>query len=46
MSDVHAGELYMLADDPDEDMNIYTEFSHSVLMRKMDSLPYVGFNPF
>lgn len=36
----------MLADDPDEDVNIYSEISHRVLMRKMDGLPYVRFNAF
>ncbi|KAM6924014.1 iduronate 2-sulfatase [Xenentodon cancila] len=40
LSDVHAGELYMLADDPGEDSNIYSQSNHCVLMRKMDTLPY------
>ncbi|XP_019111475.2 iduronate 2-sulfatase [Larimichthys crocea] len=38
VSDVHAGELYMLADDPGQDKNIYSGFDHSVMMRKMASL--------
>ncbi|KAM4555558.1 iduronate 2-sulfatase isoform 2-T2 [Odontesthes bonariensis] len=40
VSDVHAGELYMLADDPGQDRNIYSESDHSVMMRKMASLPH------
>ncbi|XP_037636548.1 iduronate 2-sulfatase [Sebastes umbrosus] len=37
--DVHAGELYMLADDPGQDENIYSDSDHSVMMTKMASLP-------
>ncbi|KAM9741629.1 iduronate 2-sulfatase [Menidia menidia] len=40
VSDIHAGELYMLADDPGQDVNIYNETEHSVVMRKMASLPH------
>ncbi|XP_035525628.1 iduronate 2-sulfatase [Morone saxatilis] len=40
VSDVHAGELYMLAGDPGQDENIYSEPDHSVMMRKMASLPH------
>ncbi|XP_072252312.1 iduronate 2-sulfatase isoform X2 [Leuresthes tenuis] len=40
VSDIHAGELYMLPDDPGQDTNIYSELDHSVVMRKMDSLPH------
>ncbi|KAM7389019.1 hypothetical protein PAMP_023019 [Pampus punctatissimus] len=40
VSDVHAGELYMLADDPGQNNNIYDEFDHSV-MRKMINQPYI-----
>ncbi|KAK2849511.1 hypothetical protein Q5P01_009345 [Channa striata] len=39
VSDIHAGELYILADDPSEDNNIYTDSNHSVIMRKMAGLP-------
>lgn len=39
VSDVHAGELYMLADDPGQDKNIYSVFDHSLMMAKMTSLP-------
>lgn len=40
VSDVHAGELYMLTSDPGQDNNIYSDSDHSVLMRKMASLPH------
>ncbi|KAM7417134.1 hypothetical protein PAMA_016984 [Pampus argenteus] len=40
VSDVHAGELYMLGDDPSQDNNIYDEFDHSVMMRKMINQPH------
>ncbi|XP_074503995.1 iduronate 2-sulfatase [Sebastes fasciatus] len=39
VSDVHAGELYMLAGDPGQDENIYSDSDHSVMMTKMASLP-------
>lgn len=43
VSDVHAGELYMLEDDPSQDNNIYysifSDSDHTVVMRKMASLP-------
>ncbi|XP_026186257.1 iduronate 2-sulfatase isoform X2 [Mastacembelus armatus] len=39
VSDVHAGELYILADDPSEDNNVYSDFENSALMKKMSSLP-------
>ncbi|XP_061542367.1 iduronate 2-sulfatase [Phycodurus eques] len=42
VSDVHAGELYMLADDPGEDNNVYDDFEqHGVMMmwRKMKNVP-------
>ncbi|XP_078117245.1 iduronate 2-sulfatase isoform X2 [Sander vitreus] len=39
VSDVHAGELYMLADDPGQDHNIYSDFEPSVMLTKMASLP-------
>ncbi|XP_062332660.1 iduronate 2-sulfatase [Osmerus eperlanus] len=35
MSDVHAGELYMLEDDPGEDNNLYNATHHAMLLRKM-----------
>ncbi|XP_034094416.1 iduronate 2-sulfatase [Gymnodraco acuticeps] len=39
VSDVHAGELYMLASDPGQDNNVYSDFDHSVMMTKMTRLP-------
>ncbi|XP_026214413.1 iduronate 2-sulfatase-like [Anabas testudineus] len=39
VSDIHAGELYMLADDPGEDNNVYTAFDHSVIKKNMAILP-------
>uniref|UniRef100_A0A671Y466 Iduronate 2-sulfatase n=1 Tax=Sparus aurata TaxID=8175 RepID=A0A671Y466_SPAAU len=42
VSDVHAGELYMLAGDPGQDSNIYSNSDHSVVMTKMASLPRVS----
>lgn len=35
MSDVHAGELYMLSSDPGEDHNLYDTFENAPLLRKM-----------
>ncbi|GLD73394.1 iduronate 2-sulfatase isoform X2 [Lates japonicus] len=40
VSDVHAGELYMLADDPRQDNNVYSDSDHSVMMKKMASLAH------
>ncbi|XP_034037680.1 iduronate 2-sulfatase [Thalassophryne amazonica] len=40
MSDVHAGELYILEDDTGQDNNVYNESEHHVMMRKMASLPH------
>ncbi|KAM8909385.1 iduronate 2-sulfatase isoform 1-T1 [Spinachia spinachia] len=42
VSDVHAGELYMLADDPGQDKNIYSDSDHRVMMGKMASLPWTA----
>lgn len=39
-SDVHAGELYMMADDPRQDQNLYAETFPDVMMRKMAALPH------
>uniref|UniRef100_A0AAQ6ARB3 Iduronate 2-sulfatase n=1 Tax=Amphiprion ocellaris TaxID=80972 RepID=A0AAQ6ARB3_AMPOC len=43
VSDVHAGELYMLEDDPSQDNNtynsIFSDSDHTVVMKKMASLP-------
>lgn len=33
VTDVHAGELYMLADDPGEDDNIYKLISDNVMTK-------------
>lgn len=46
MSDVHAGELYMLADDPGQDRNVYKDSDHSGMMRKMRNLPPVSLDEF
>ncbi|KAK5612048.1 hypothetical protein CRENBAI_002059 [Crenichthys baileyi] len=40
VSDVHGGELYMLADDPGQDKNIYSGLDHSMMIKKMASLPH------
>lgn len=40
VSDVHAGELYMLAGDPGQDNNMYSDSDHNVIMRKMAGLPH------
>ncbi|XP_032366759.1 iduronate 2-sulfatase isoform X2 [Etheostoma spectabile] len=39
VSDVHAGELYLLADDPGQDNNVFSDFEASVMLTKMASLP-------
>nr|XP_046262551.1 iduronate 2-sulfatase [Scatophagus argus] len=39
VTDVHAGELYLLAGDPGQDKNIYSDSYHSVMMTKLASLP-------
>ncbi|XP_063732888.1 iduronate 2-sulfatase isoform X3 [Eleginops maclovinus] len=39
VTDVHAGELYILASDPGQDDNVYSDSDHSVMMTKMASLP-------
>ncbi|XP_077588827.1 iduronate 2-sulfatase [Stigmatopora nigra] len=42
VSDVHAGELYMLSDDPGEDDNVYDEEQHNmiqILNEKLKSMP-------
>ncbi|XP_035983410.1 iduronate 2-sulfatase [Fundulus heteroclitus] len=40
VSDVHGGELYMLADDPGQDNNIYSDLDHSMVKKKMAGLPH------
>uniref|UniRef100_A0A3P8QQG2 Iduronate 2-sulfatase n=1 Tax=Astatotilapia calliptera TaxID=8154 RepID=A0A3P8QQG2_ASTCA len=42
VSDVHAGELYMSADDPGQDKNIFSNSDYSEIMRKTASLPQVS----
>lgn len=42
ITDIHAGELYMMEDDPGQDTNIYSDFDHSLVMRKMGSLSQVS----
>ncbi|XP_058504889.1 iduronate 2-sulfatase [Solea solea] len=39
VTDVHAGELYMLADDPGEDKNVYSDLEQSVVIKKLSTLP-------
>nr|XP_061835647.1 iduronate 2-sulfatase-like isoform X1 [Nerophis lumbriciformis] len=39
MSDIHAGELYLLEDDPAQDNNVYNDSDGGVMMRKINSLP-------
>lgn len=46
VSDVHAGELYMSADDPGQDKNIFNNSDYSEIMRKTASLPQVSWNSF
>ncbi|XP_013884890.1 iduronate 2-sulfatase [Austrofundulus limnaeus] len=38
ITDIHAGELYMMEDDPGQDSNIYSDFDQNRVMRKMDNL--------
>ncbi|XP_075999570.1 iduronate 2-sulfatase [Genypterus blacodes] len=40
VSDVHAGELYMLEGDPGEDHNLYNGSDSAEMMRKIASLPH------
>ncbi|XP_047440620.1 iduronate 2-sulfatase [Mugil cephalus] len=40
VTDVHAGELYMLEDDPGQDKNVYSDSDHRTMTKKMDSLPH------
>lgn len=42
LSDVHAGELYMLASDPGEDNNVYNDSDAAVMMTKMAGLSDVS----
>ncbi|KAM8848424.1 iduronate 2-sulfatase [Synchiropus picturatus] len=42
LTDVHAGELYMLADDPGEDRNIYEDSLHGVLLKMTSLFPTVS----
>lgn len=42
VTDVHAGELYMLADDPGQDRNVYSDADHRGIMKKMAHLPHVS----
>lgn len=41
VTDVHAGELYMLAEDPNEDNNVYKLISEN-LMTKMANVTNVS----
>ncbi|XP_065122600.1 iduronate 2-sulfatase isoform X1 [Paramisgurnus dabryanus] len=35
MTDLHAGELYMVAEDPGEDNNIFNELEYAAILRKL-----------
>lgn len=35
MTDLHAGELYILAEDPGQDNNVFNEFDHAAVLRKL-----------
>ncbi|XP_068596425.1 iduronate 2-sulfatase-like [Brachionichthys hirsutus] len=39
VTDVHAGELYLVASDPGQDNNIYNLSDYSMIVRKMAGLP-------
>ncbi|XP_072519730.1 iduronate 2-sulfatase [Salminus brasiliensis] len=39
LTDVHAGELYVLTDDPGQDNNIFDEFTHGPVLRKLGIQP-------
>lgn len=41
-TDIHGGELYMLADDPLQDHNLYSPSDHSQMLRKTSGLRHVG----
>uniref|UniRef100_UPI003AAD873F iduronate 2-sulfatase n=1 Tax=Centroberyx gerrardi TaxID=166262 RepID=UPI003AAD873F len=42
VSDVHAGELYMLEDDPGQDNNLYNGSDYRLMMRKMANLHHAA----
>ncbi|XP_024863161.1 iduronate 2-sulfatase isoform X2 [Kryptolebias marmoratus] len=42
LTDVHAGELYMMEDDPGQDTNVYSDFERSLATRKTDGLSRVA----
>ncbi len=39
MTDIHAGEMYLLAEDPGEDNNMFDELYHATVLRKLGMLP-------
>lgn len=39
MTDIHAGEMYLLAEDPGEDNNMFDEFDHAKILHKLGMLP-------
>ncbi|KAK2890701.1 hypothetical protein Q8A67_013344 [Cirrhinus molitorella] len=39
MTDIHKGEMYLLAEDPGEDNNVFDEFDHATVFRKLGMLP-------
>ncbi|XP_052429877.1 iduronate 2-sulfatase [Carassius gibelio] len=39
MTDIHAGEMYLLAEDPGEDNNVFDEFAQASVLCKLGVLP-------
>uniref|UniRef100_A0A672MTS1 Iduronate 2-sulfatase n=1 Tax=Sinocyclocheilus grahami TaxID=75366 RepID=A0A672MTS1_SINGR len=39
MTDIHAGEMYLLAEDPGEDSNVFDVFDQATVLRKLGMLP-------
>uniref|UniRef100_A0A671NDP2 Iduronate 2-sulfatase n=1 Tax=Sinocyclocheilus anshuiensis TaxID=1608454 RepID=A0A671NDP2_9TELE len=39
MTDIHAGEMYLLAEDPGEDSNVFDDFDQATVLRKLGMLP-------
>nr|ABK59973.1 iduronate 2-sulfatase [Danio rerio] len=39
MTEIHAGELYILTEDPGQDNNLFDEFGHAALLNKFGTMP-------
>lgn len=39
MTDIHAGELYLLAEDPGQDNNLFDEYDHVAVLNKFGMMP-------